>query len=80
MYKHPLKYTKEDLQEIMFKPMRVHIGPTNNDQVTETLNGQIISCSLAANSPNQPANFELLLENGMVRSFNFFEAKAFEDI
>ncbi len=79
MYKQPLEYKKEDLDELMFKPLKIHVGPTNKDEVTEIVEGQIIKCSLAANPPHLPADFELQLENGQKRIFNFFEVKRFEN-
>lgn len=79
MYKHPLQYKKEDLEEIEFKPLKIFVGASNNDEVTEILEGQIVKCTLAANPPHLPADFEFKLDNGQIRTFNFFEVKRFED-
>ncbi len=79
MYKHPLHYKKEDLGEIEFKPLRIYVGEANNDEITEILEGQIVQCSLAANPPHLPADFEFQLDNGQRRTFNFFEVKKFEN-
>lgn len=79
MFKQPLEYKKEDLDELMFKPLKIYVGPTNKDEVTEIVEGQIIKCRLAANPPHLPADFEFQLENGQKRIFNFFEVKRFEN-
>ncbi len=79
MYKQPLQYKKEDLDELMFKPLKIYVGLANEEEVKEVLEGQIIKCSLAANPPHLPADFEFELNNGEKRTFNFFEVKRFED-
>ena len=79
MYKQPLQYKKEDLDELMFKPLKIYVGLSNNEEIKEVLKGQIIKCSLAANPPHLPADFEFQLDNGQKRMFNFFEVKRFEN-
>jgi len=79
MYKQPLQYKKEDLDELMFKPLKIYVGLANKEEVKEVLEGQIIKCSLAANPPHLPADFEFELNNGQKRTFNFFEVKKFEN-
>lgn len=79
MYKQPLLYKKEDLDELMFKPLKIYVGLSNNEEIKEVLEGQIIKCSLAANPPHLPADFEFQLDNGQKRMFNFFEVKRFEN-
>jgi hypothetical protein len=78
MYKHPLDYKKEDIQELMFKPLRIFVGSAKNDSVSEILEGHIERCGLASNPPHLPADIEFQLENGQIRKFNFFELKKFE--
>jgi len=79
MYKQPLQYKKEDLDELMFKPLKIYVGLANKEEVKEVLEGQIIKCSLAANPPHLPADFVFELNNGQKRTFNFFEVKKFEN-
>ena len=79
MYKHPLQYKKEDLDELMYKPLKIYVGLANTEEIKEVLEGQIIKCSLAANPPHLPADFEFQLDNGQKRTFNFFEVKRFEN-
>ncbi len=79
MYKHPLQYKKEDLDELMFKPIKLYVGPANKDEVSEILYGKIIKCSLAANPPHLPVDLEFQMDDGQKRTFNFFEVKKFED-
>ena len=73
--KHPLDLKKEDLNEIMHIPLQIGVGPINKNEVNEILEGNIIECSLAANSPNLPAEAEFLTKNGKTRKFTFFEIK-----
>jgi hypothetical protein len=73
--KHPLEITKEDLKEIMHVPLQIGVGPANKGEITETLEGEIIECSLAANPPNLPAIADFQLKNGAIRKFSFFEIK-----
>lgn len=79
MYKHPLQYKKEDLEEITFKPLRISVGTSNKDEIMEVLEGRIVKCSLATNPPHLPVDFEFQLDNGQIRVFSFFEVKKFED-
>lgn len=79
MYKQPLQYRKEDLDELMFKPLKIFVGLANKKEVIEVLEGQIVKCGLAANPPHLPADFEFQLDNGQKRKFNFFEVKRFEN-
>jgi len=78
IHKLTLQFEKEDVDELMFKPLRIFIGLANKDEVVEVLDGKIIKCSLAAVSPHLPADFEFQLKNGEKRIFSFFEVKRFE--
>jgi len=80
MYKHPLDYKKEDLNEIMYKKIKVHIGPRNSDKIEYSTEGEIIKCSLAANPPHLPGTIELRLNSGKVEKYDFFQIKGFSDI
>lgn len=79
MYKQPLQYKEQDLDELMFKPLKIYVGLSNNEEIKDVFEGQIIKCSLAANPPHLPADFEFQLDNGQKRMFNFFEVKRFEN-
>ena len=37
MYKQPLDYKKEELEGIMFKPLKIYVGPSNKNEVNEVL-------------------------------------------
>lgn len=78
--KHPLELTKEDLKEIMYIPLQIGVGPTNNKEVTEILEGKIIECSLAANPPHLPAIANFQTCNGDMRNLTFFEIKWYKKI
>jgi hypothetical protein len=73
--KHPLEIEKEDLNEIMHVPLQIGVGPANTGEVTESLDGEIIECSLAGNSPHLPAIADFQIKNGIIRKFSFFEIK-----
>ena len=77
MYKNPLEYTKEDIGEIMNIPIVIDIGNYNSDQVKETVEGVIINCTLAANSPHLPASIKVETTSGKTRNFSLFEIKRF---
>ncbi len=79
MCKQPLKYNNEDLDELMFKPLRIYVGSVHSDEIKDIIEGKIIRCGLAANPPHLPADFDFRLDNGSIRKFNFFEVKKFED-
>jgi hypothetical protein len=72
---YTLEITKEDLKEIMHVPLQIGVGPANKGEITETLESEIIECSLAANPPNLPAIADFQLKNGAIRKFSFFELK-----
>lgn len=80
MYKLPLQLEKEDLEELMFKPLRIFIGLANKDEVMEVMDGKIIKCSLASNYPFLPADFVFQLNNGDKSTYNFFEVKRIENL
>ncbi|MCM0665104.1 hypothetical protein [Flavobacterium tyrosinilyticum] len=72
---HPLEYKKEDLPEIMHKPLTFDIGSVNSDIIKESLSGIMTQCSLAANYPHLPGTATIQTTTGQIRSFNFFEIK-----
>jgi hypothetical protein len=78
--KNPINFTKNDLPEIMNIPLQIWIGPAISNQITETLEGMIVKCSLAGNEPYLPGFAEFLLPNWRIRKFNFFEIKQIKKI
>ena len=78
MAKHPLHYTKENLDEIMNKPLRIGIGNQNSDDITEFIEGQIVKCTLASNPPHLPAVARFQINDGELKRLNFFEIKQIE--
>lgn len=79
MYKHPMNYKKEDISEIMNKPLRIQVGKWGADEITEEIFGEIIGCTVAANPPFLPASIRIKAKNGE-RVFSIAEIKRFEDI
>lgn len=75
-----MNYTKENLNEIMNKPVRLSIGEPNSDKVSEFVEGIIVHCDLAANPPHLPASAEIELESGKRRRFSFPELKRIQFI
>lgn len=73
--KHPLDLKKEDLNEIMHIPLQIGVSQIKNHETEEILEGEIIDCSLAANSPNLPAEAKFLTNSGNIRTLSFFEIK-----
>ena len=78
MARHPLTYTKENLNKIMNKPLRLGIGKRNSDEITEVLEGQIVKCTLASNPPHLPAIARFETNDGELKRFDFFEIKQIE--
>lgn len=74
-YKHPTKYTKEDLSEIMNKTLIFDVGNQNSETIQEAIVGTITDCTLAGNPPFLPATVRITLLDGSERSYNFFEIK-----
>jgi len=73
--KNPIDLTKDDLNEIMHIPLLIGIGDINKIEALESLEGEIIECSLAANPPHLPAIATFQTKNGNIRSLTFFEIK-----
>jgi hypothetical protein len=59
----------------MHIPLRIGIGDMNKIEFSESLEGEIIECSLAANPPHLPAIAKFRTNNGKIRSLTFFEIK-----
>ncbi|MGK4568169.1 hypothetical protein [Flavobacterium sp. 3HN19-14] len=79
MYKHPLHYKKENIEEIMNKQITIDIGLKNSDTVTETIHGLVVNCTLASNEPFLPASITVETAEGKTRTFSMFEIKMFRD-
>lgn len=78
MKRHPQEYTKENLKEIINKPLKIGIGNMNSDKITEVVEGVITKCTLAANPPHLPATAQISTSDGKVISKNFFEIKSID--
>jgi hypothetical protein len=66
--KHPWSYSAGELEELMFKPLRFHIGEIKSDEVNQLLDGQIVQIILASNPPHLPADIIVkLADNSKVR-------------
>ena len=72
---NPLNYKKENLAEIMHKNLIFDIGLLNSDEITESLEGIMTNCTLAANPPHLPGTARIKTLHGQTRTFNFFEIK-----
>ena len=74
-----MEYTKENVSEVMNRPIKIHIGKWGSDEVTEEVVGEIFQCSVAANPPFLPASFRIKIGN-VERSLSIAEIKRFENI
>jgi hypothetical protein len=72
---HPLRYKKEDLDEILHKRLIFDIGSNNNENISETIEGVMVSCSLAANPPYLPGIATITKNDGQEKKLTFFEIK-----
>lgn len=54
--KHPWNYSSKELEDIMFLPLRFHVGEINSDEVKQLVEGQIVKVILASNPPHLPAD------------------------
>lgn len=80
MFKNPLDYRNEDLHEIMHKLIRIEVGPSSSNQITEVIAGTIYECLMATNEPHLPVKANIITSKGDLRSFDFFEIKRFSSI
>lgn len=78
MNKKPLDFTKDDIGEIMNVPLRIGIGNQFEDVISQTIEGQIINCSLANNPPYLPSSIKFKTIKDEIKSFNIFELKEYE--
>ena len=78
MKRHPQEYRKENLEEIMHKPLRIGIGNTNTDEITEVIEGVITKCTLAATLPHLPGTAQILTADGKITRKNFLEIKSID--
>ena len=63
------------MKDIRNIPLKIGIGPNNKNETLESIEGKIINCSLAANTPHLPAFAEFQTTDGKIRIFTFFEIK-----
>ncbi|QZT36677.1 hypothetical protein K5X82_15720 [Halosquirtibacter xylanolyticus] len=78
MIKHPLRYTSNDLKEILFKPIEICIGPVQSDDVNRVIKCEIIKYNHAANSPHQPVDIVVKVDNQAEELLNISEVKSFK--
>ena len=78
MKRHPQEYRKENLKEIMHKPLKIGIGNTKSDEITEVIEGVITECTLAASLPHLPGTAQILTADGNIKRKNFFEIKSID--
>lgn len=74
-YLHPLHYNTNNLHEILHKQLIFDIGNPNSEDIEETIEGRIVHCKLAGNSPNLPTSAVIRLNNGDERELTFFDIK-----
>nr|WP_315207457.1 hypothetical protein [uncultured Flavobacterium sp.] len=64
MFKNPLDYKQDDINEVMNIPIKIDIGKWESNDITETVEGIITNCTLASNHPHLPASFRVQTEKG----------------
>ena len=72
------EYRKENLKEIMHKPLKIGIGNMNSDEITEVIEGVITECTLVASLPHLPGTAKILTADGNIKRKNFFEIKSID--
>ncbi len=72
---NPIRYTKENLSEIMHKKLFFDIGQVNSADIEETFEGTMIECFLAANPPNLPVQAKIINSNRQELNVDFFSLK-----
>lgn len=72
----PIFYTNEDFKKIINKVVIIEVGPSNNETITEKLEGKVIKYGLAANQPHLPVDIKFQLLNGVERYFGILEIKS----
>lgn len=71
MNKHPLSYTREDIEKIIDKMVKIDVGDQNSNIINETVVGKLIKCDLAANGPYLPTAVHIKTKNGATREISF---------
>lgn len=79
MFRKPLEYTKENIEEIMNIPLVIEIGKFNSEVITETIEGEIVNCTLASNPPYLPASLRIRTRNGE-KVCSIMEIKRFSNL
>ncbi|WPR77708.1 hypothetical protein [Algoriphagus sp. NG3] len=78
--KHPWNYSAKELEELMFFPLRFHVGEIKSDKVIKLVDGQIVQIILASNPPHLPADVVIkMVDNSKVR-YCIFELKGLSHI
>lgn len=80
MYKHPLHYSTRELENLLHKPIKIHIGPVRSNLVTEIIEGKIIEIAVASNDYNAPVEIQFKSTNNDITIYNILRVKEFSDI
>ena len=78
MSKPPKEYRKENLEEIMHKPLKIGIGNIKSDEITEVIEGVITKCTLEAKLPHLPGTAQILKADRTIIRKKFFEIKSID--
>ena len=62
----------------MHKPLKIGIGNTNSEEITEEVEGVITRCTLTAHLPHLPETAQILKADGIIIRKNFFEIKSID--
>jgi hypothetical protein len=79
MGKHPIHYTAEDFSLIKGKSLQIDIGPSEKDEIRETINCKLTKVTLSANSPHLPVLVYLDVCTGNIvkeRRFDVMQLKS----
>lgn len=78
--KHPWNYSAKEIEEIMFIPLRFHVGEINSGKVKQLVEGQIVKVILASNSPFLPAELIIKLADDTEVQYCVLELKGVSHI
>lgn len=78
--KHPWNYSAKDLEELIFLPIRLHVGEIKSDEITQVVEGQIVQIILASNPPHLPADVIVKLADNSKIRYCIFEIKVLSHI
>ena len=76
MSRHHIHYTKENLNEILNKPIQILLSKKDLKGNNKIIEGQISECLLASNPPNLPAFAIINTVSGEEIKLSFLEMEA----